>query len=176
MSEEIEDGEHFDFLEFIPKEFHSFEKDGPFTNCVDCGCELYEAGETYSIQKSMHRGEVIFEFALCTECHDVLVKGFSKETTERLMAYFSGLEVHEPTDACCIDCQNPLEKLQSFNMAANCLGPYIQSAFLICDQWQENIQPLISEQTRRTRDDWIGKNFPCAPETRDLVPDSPLLF
>ena len=171
-----EDDEYFDYLEFNPKAFHSFEKEGPFTHCVDCGCELYEAGETYSVQKSLHRGEVIFEFALCTTCHEVLVKGFSKETTERLMAYSAELDVREPDEEGCIDCQGPLAELESYNMAANCIGPYLENAFLICDKCQEHIQPLISEQTRRTRDDWIGKNFPCAPESRDLVPDSPLMF
>jgi uncharacterized protein with PIN domain len=179
----MSDEEEFEFfyedevpLELIPKELHSFTEEGPFTRCVDCDTELYESGANYMIQKSMHRGEVIFEFALCMECHENLVRGFSKETTQRLMAHFEKFGNELPTMNACIDCGKPRLDLSSYNIAANCLGPFFESAFLICNDCQEHIQPLISEKTRRSRDGWVGRNFPCAPESRDLVPDSPLMF
>ena len=163
-------------LEFIPAELHSWTEEGPFTRCVDCDMELYESGEQYMVQKSIHRGEVVFEFALCTGCHETLSQGFSKETTKRLMAHFQKLEANEPTMHHCLDCRQPLAKMSSYNIAGQCIGPFLDSAFVICDSCQEHIHPLISEETRKSRDKWIGQNFPCAPESRDLVPDSPMMF
>ena len=34
------------------------------------------------------------------------------------------------------------------------------------------ILPLISDETRKSKDEWNGQKFPCAPESNDLVPDS----
>ena len=163
-------------LEFIPELLHSFEKDGPFTSCVECVKELYESGSNYIVQKSIHRGETVFEFALCNGCHENMQNSMSKETIKNLNAHFQQLEQCEPSIDTCLDCQCARSEVSSYNVSGLCLGPFLDSGYLLCENCQEKIHPLISEETRKTRDDWIGQNFPCAPESRDIIPDSPLPF
>ena len=52
----------------IPKQFHSVEKDGPFTHCVLCNSELIESKSHYLIEKVYRRNETIIEMAICFNC------------------------------------------------------------------------------------------------------------
>lgn len=52
----------------LPREFHSEYLSGPFVRCVDCECELLDAGEVYSVVKSYVGREAVFEMAICAAC------------------------------------------------------------------------------------------------------------
>jgi hypothetical protein len=66
--------------------------------------------------------------------------------------------------------------MENYTLAGGCFGPFFEHGYAMCGECQEKILPLISDETRKSKDEWIGQNFPCAPESSDLVPDSPLLF
>ena len=180
MNEFNDDFEEFDeeepFIELIPPELHSMETDKPFTHCVDCEREMVENYQEYMVQKAFHRGETIFEFALCSDCHDQVRKGFSKETVQRLNDYFGVQELADEGLRGCLDCGRPREEVDSFTMAGSCFGPFLAAGMMICSDCQANIQGLISEQTRRSWDDWVGRTFPCAPESQDVPKNRPVLL
>ncbi|MFT5499501.1 MAG: hypothetical protein ACI9TH_004917 [Kiritimatiellia bacterium] len=172
--EELDDDESP--IQLIPPELHSMETDQPFTHCVDCGQELRENYGEYMVQKAQHRGETIFEFALCNTCHDHIRQGFSKETVERLNQYFGLQDFAGEGLRSCLDCGRRREDVDSFTMAGSCYGPFLAAGMMICSECQTNIQDLISEQTRKSWDDWVGKTFPCAPESEDVPKNRPVMF
>ncbi len=160
----------------IPPELHSMETDKPFTHCADCSREMVESFEEYMVQKAVHRGETIFEFALCSECHDEVRQGFSKETVLRLNQYFGLQELADEGLQGCLDCGRRRDDAVSYTMAGSCYGPFLAAGMMICSECQANIQDLISEQTRKSWDDWVGRTFPCAPESEDLPTKRPMLL
>jgi hypothetical protein len=83
----------FDFQE-IPKIFYSYQTQKPFSNCLVCSCYLLE-DQTYIIEKALkkHPGftaqDVIFDYAICLSCALKMRQEFSKESLEKINAYFA---------------------------------------------------------------------------------------
>ena len=73
----------------IPREFHSAYKEGPFTECIDCGCQLNESHAPYVIMKSVVANEAVFEMAICMMCAGKMRERYSEETKKNLQSYMA---------------------------------------------------------------------------------------
>lgn len=150
-------------LEEIPPELHSLEFDGPFTLCTQCKCELEKDSRPYQLQKVMKRGEPIIEFALCEQCHEELIRSFSETTKERLEAYFMEHARDDFAIDACIFCGIPKRELEEYNLAGHCIFDRMIMGSCVCLDCLLKIQPLISKQTRDSRDRFMERNFPGVP-------------
>ncbi|MBK8808273.1 MAG: hypothetical protein IPO21_17265 [Bacteroidales bacterium] len=74
--------------------FFSDETGKPFTNCKLCNKELVESNSVYTIEKAYVRNveknenKLIFEFVYCNDCMEELRGSISKESMQRITAYF----------------------------------------------------------------------------------------
>ena len=90
--------QEFDFVpNFIPLPavFHSFAEEGPFTKCTICNEFLLEDGNPYLIHKAFHRGEVIFEYAMCLHCRSKMQEELSAESLERINSYMDQYHIEK---------------------------------------------------------------------------------
>lgn len=150
----------------IPETFHSAYEEGPFRSCVDCTQPLAEA-DGYVIQKVQKRGETIFEFALCNSCHKNLVAECSTETRERLNRHVEdNLQDLNAIDRCSI-CLRDSSAFDEYGITAHCVDRFLFYQLCMCNDCRMGMDHLISDQTRRSWDDFVGKNFPGVPSMAD---------
>lgn len=86
----------------IPETFWSFETGQLFETCSLCGTDLLHAGKQYLVEKAYKRNEVIFEYALCADCHQRIMNELSRKSLKLIDHYF---EEH-------VDPRTRLEKLR----------------------------------------------------------------
>jgi len=146
----------------IPEILHSLEFDSPFKRCTQCQAEL-GSEETFQLQKVMKRGEPIMEFALCEECHDELIDSFSEETKNRLEDYYEKNAISDFNIETCIFCGIPRRELEEYNVSGHCIADRLLVGSCICFDCLMKIQPLLSKQTRDSRDRFRERNFPGVP-------------
>lgn len=146
----------------IPPLLHSVEFDSPFIQCTQCQEELGDES-TFQLQKVMKKGEPIMEFALCDTCHDQLVESFSTETKQRLEAYYEEHAIDDFHLDVCIFCALPRRELEEYNISAHCISNRLLVGSCICNDCLLNIQPMLSKQTRDSRDRFRERNFPGVP-------------
>jgi hypothetical protein len=82
----------------IPRILHSIQTGAPFLSCIDCGAALSLTGQPYGVEKVLRNGEVVFEYAICTNCTFALMREFSKESLARMADYVEKMrrELCEP--------------------------------------------------------------------------------
>ena len=64
--------------------FHSLESGKAFEFCNACGLSLSKEADSYVVGKSYHRGECVFECALCDDCQERLHDETSEESREAI--------------------------------------------------------------------------------------------
>lgn len=164
-------------MEEIPSVFHSFQHDGPFSNCIECSRDL--ANTTYVIRKSTSNGEVMFEFAMCMKCLVNMHQDFSKLTKERIEAFVEMNRKHYEDIERCNFCGADKEDCSEFGVGGVFYGSKMiryQEPSLTCGKCSERVQNLISPQTRRRIDEFIGDHFGGPPRFENPVPKDHLVF
>lgn len=171
----------------IPKLFQSVEKEGPFTECIQCGGNLLDSGRQYVIEKVFRGTEPIIELAMCLNCRDDSGECMSEESAEALQAFFESRasfsdRVHQLllrgqpdsdqesiddwVDRCFFSGQ-PRSEMREFQVVALCSGGEIIRDFfpiMISGKIMEEIAEVLSEQTKGWMDDFIETNFGMPPE------------
>ena len=149
----------------IPKIFHSAYLEGPFTRCTGCEKDLQSASCLYEIQKVYKGKQPIFEYALCTDCGENLVKEYSQQSMQALQQYF--VEHYWPLqqENICHLCHKLLLEVpgQERAMMALCKGQELMIYFMLCQSCMEAMEALLSEQTRKIMGDFIQDKFPGVP-------------
>jgi hypothetical protein len=154
----------------VPESMHSVYLEGPFTQCVSCGADLMEEANPYQIQKVWRTGEVVFELALCLGCAEQTMREFSRESIERMQAFFR--ERYRPVEGNdhCHFCGAAREPESEFAMLASChAGLLLRPMTVICGKCNADSQEGLSRKTRDAMEDFIGKNLPGVPF--ELEPD-----
>lgn len=168
----------------IPELFYSFLKGGPFSHCLFCKRELLASGAHYVIEKALNRGETIVEYAACIACCRKRVSELSVASLKRIRDYFdSHVDLDERSERLCAGRDNDvsrwlescilsgreLSNLNEYQLVAECRGDQLclgSRPFLISGQAIDEILTLLSEETRRTHDDWIDRYFGLPPELK----------
>lgn len=155
----------------IPKVFHSDETGAPFAKCVICDSPLGDDGTGYLIEKGFLKGETVFEYAMCFNCHGELASELSEASMKRIEHYFDErVDLHErhrelserapgewePWISQCLLSGQPLG--DEYQIFAVCDGGDLMLAYLpyaICASELENIAQILSKETRKSIDGFV---------------------
>jgi len=153
----------------IPRIFHSFFHEGMFHECTACSKQLLD-GASYFIEKAYRKGEVVFEYAMCDECRMGMGEEISFESMMNIADYFmSHANLMERKDCLlqnfdntvkpwlekCLFTEKPRIECESYQICAECEGRNLLVSFMpfmISEDATEEIQSLISKQTRESFD------------------------
>ena len=197
-------------MDFAPDEnglFNSLETGKAFEFCAACHLPLNperppqddfgiisELRDSYLVVKSFHRGECVFEYALCHGCSSNMSKEFSEESKKSLQQFYeerldtvarSALMQGDPDPARwiehCATCDKARKDCENysngglFDANALLLDPY---PMCFCGECEEEVQSRLSKKTLGIWDDFVEDNFDSPPANfRDLpVPSRPMLI
>jgi len=178
----------------IPNVFLSTETKKPIERCINCDHDLSLGDRYYVIEKvfkrypAINKVEVLFEYAICQHCYDEMKDKMSKESADNLSAYmmnntdFMGLHQrinqhpNDPEawlDQCMIK-GTPQAELSEFQMGAFFKGDRLVTDFLppfmVGNVAMEEMNALLSKETKDEMDDFMDDHFGIPPELRkDLV-------
>lgn len=157
----------------VPERLHSDETGRPFESCSVCGGRVIDEGTPYLIEKGVLRGETIYEYAMCFECRASMQSELSESSRKRIEHYFDErvdlVERHrklnrehpdsvEPWLSTCLLSGKDLG--DEYQLFAQCDGPDLVFAYLpyaICGSEIENIQQILSKETRERLDDFVDE-------------------
>ncbi|MEZ5305131.1 MAG: hypothetical protein R3F11_31485 [Verrucomicrobiales bacterium] len=161
---------HFDEPQPIPEELYSEYEERPFRTCTRCGETLDDFEEGYQLNKVWRRGECVFEFALCFHCQQAMAGEFSEESKQRLTEFQEKhIDFERPMSECAV-CAADRDSFDSpeFTLIAACECGHMHAGFMVCAKCVEQMQELISKQTRGVFDKFVEENFPGVPA--DTIP------
>jgi hypothetical protein len=153
----------------VPKEFWSDYAEAPFEECCVCGRSLAET--YYEIQKVSNHRETILEMALCITCSHSLAGEYSTQSYTAIRSFLTAhLDLSRPREACTL-CGERLAESASFSAGAVCSGQrLVFPPIFVCSSCEEEIQELLSDQTRGAHEDFMNRTFPGVPADLDLAP------
>jgi len=182
----------------IPPEFHSLEKDGPFETCLKCERNVRESDQPYLIERVFRFSEPIIEYAMCEACVSASQSELSEESRQAITQYVleqfdfrgrlerlrewnetDGEDTSEFTGACVVSGQNA-DECRERQIAAWCHGDRMRVdhvfPLMISGSAIEELNELLSEQTRGWIDDFVGDSFGMPPEFCDSPNFRPVLI
>ena len=189
----------FEEIEFIPNYiplpvvFHSFTEEGPFTKCTLCEEALLEDGNPYLIHKAFHRGEVIFEYAMCLPCRAKMQGELSTESLEHINQHMDQFHIEDrngqlleeygtevaPWISHCLISGKPIEGEDEYHYYAFCDGPDLVFNGLpmaLAGGVDEELNELLSQKTRERLDGFVDEQFGLPPELKKPIKGSPILI
>ena len=178
----------------IPDMFLNSDTKGPIDKCIDCEYPVLEGDRYYMIEKVFKRyvelmtTEVLFEYAICQNCYENMKDSMSQESMQNLSAYmmqntdFQKLQkrVEEQPDnpeywlSHCLIKGTPKEEMKEFQMGACFKGDRLVTSFMppfmIGDLAMEEMNELLSKETKDEMDGFMDDHFGVPPELRkDLI-------
>jgi len=183
----------------IPDVFFSSESHAPIDHCISCGRYLLENDVLYFVEKAIKRfpkyqsEQVIFEYAICRECHEAMSATYSQESTQALQSYFEqntdfskrlhlmqnlaedGMFEVKDWIANCIIKGTPVENLHEYQIACQCSGERMTvggAPFLISHAAMDEMMMLLSDKTIDQLGGYMDQFFGLPPELRKLLADS----
>ncbi|MEO0552724.1 MAG: hypothetical protein AAF149_05980 [Bacteroidota bacterium] len=183
----------------IPKEFYSYSSGLPFERCIECDRYLLEGGTEYFIEKAIKQydgfsaKEVIFEYAICANCADTIRKAISRKSMASIERYFlenvdfskrTQIMSSNPGDALalinnCLVSQVPISEVTEYQIFAQCNGNSLnlsQMPYMVSGQTLEQIQHLLSSETRDELNDFMQRNLGPSPELAEVLPGSKVVI
>ena len=176
----------------IPESFYSFEGN-LLEECAVCTRPLLRSGVRYMIEKAYVGSEPIFEYALCVGCQEGMSGDISRESIQRVEAHFEErVDIDQrrrrlPSPAGkdplpwlteCFLTKKHQDDCRSHAIYAHCEGPWMPLGdlpLMLSDQGMDDLQRLLSKQTRETLDEFIDQYLGMPPELKD-TPNAPSLL
>lgn len=184
------------FMDIPPLLFDS-ETNGPISFCKICGKDLIESDSDYLIQKSFRRfpehrlDEVVFEFAICSECNRRMHNELSEESKKMMEKYMEEeihasdqitrivmlsneeeeLDFHDLTGRCAVTGKS-LDELNEYTIIAQGKGPRLVLGMLpltVSFEAQEGLNELLSQKTRDFLDGFTKEHFSGPPGIEELI-------
>ncbi|WPP50795.1 hypothetical protein [Catalinimonas niigatensis] len=180
--------------------FYPFEKDSPFSHCMGCNKYLLEQDVEYVIEKAIRQypefgtTDIIFEYAICTECADKMKNALSKESLQSVQAYMMNksrlfeqsqrLQASNnlnPNDwiSQCIFTGQRIEEQTEFQIFAHCKGNqmfFSAMPYMISSQAMDEMAELLSPKTQDELNRFIDDNFGIPPELKQLFKDNSVML
>lgn len=178
----------------IPDIFLNSDTKAPLSHCIQCDYDVINGDRFYMIEKVFKRylpldsTQVLFEYAVCSECYEKMRGALSKESMQNLSAYmmtntdFQAMQLRMqeyPEDpekwlSHCMIKGMPKEELTEFQMGACFKGDKLVTnfmpPFMIGNVAMEEMNELLSKETKDEMDGFMDENFGIPPELRkDLV-------
>lgn len=173
----------------LPPLFHSSETGALIDKCLVCEKHLLDK-EEYIIEKSftnypgMKTQDLVWEFAICTDCMKTQMEEYSEESERKMTKYFvknmefsHQHELRENQDfeagkwiSKCIIKGTPIKDCAQYQISAQCVGKMMvfdRTPFMISGEAMDEIIQLMSNETLGFFNDFREKYFP-PPE--DLSP------
>lgn len=163
-------------------------------------CDRYLLdGADYLIEKSIRtlpspaRTETLFEYAICMDCAERMRKQLSKESLQRISAYFSErvnikfrLEFIAEPDTTFRDCVShclltdvPIKKEREYSLYAQCQGKrlvYGVFPYAVSEAVMEEVNTLLSAKSREVLNGFIDRYFSGPPEVAELLRKRPVML
>ncbi len=187
----------------IPKIFRQNFNGKPFQHCLICEKELIASGAHYVIEKAIRRfpeyetDDVIFEYAICMDCHTDIMQHYSQESLLAMRRYFaehvdfrlrqnvmremaeSNSFDHRDWMRNCLIKGTPVELLSDYQIGAECLGdrmlisgmPYIIGGPAI-----DELTMQLSNETVDQMRGYMNRFLGVPPDLRKLLNDSGILI
>ena len=172
----------------IPKELFSYDTGEPFTHCMICQIDLMNPPKQYLIEKSIKRYpehdhvDVIYEYAMCFECMMKQQEYISKESLQNLMEYMQSIRFNpdklmdeegrmKVPDTCTVH-GHSIQEMTEYVIQGTFRGknPDENIPMMLFGQYaMEEMQELLSVQTRDGMDDFMDRWFSGPPEFRELL-------
>ncbi|MFM9076134.1 MAG: hypothetical protein ACKORJ_11305 [Bacteroidota bacterium] len=182
----------------IPKIFRDSSTGEPFRSCLMCERNLAE-GVDYVIEKSIRnlpspaRTEVLFEYALCMDCAERMRKQLSKESLQRISAFFgSRVNMQERMDLIsrpetsfrdcighCLITGVPIKKQREYSLYAQCQGSrlvYGLFPYAVSEAVMEEANELLSAKSREVLNGFIDRYFSGPPEIAAILRKRPVMI
>ena len=173
----------------IDKVFYPFDSDKPFNSCTMCQTN-FEEDTDFLIEKAVKGNDVIFELAMCLPCAENMRKQLSKDSLKRIEDYMSVVDF-EKRDSHFLETQSdhiedyignclvsgkPIGTNDEHQIYAYCQGKemiYSVLPYAISGEVMEDIQELLSPETRREMDDFMDQ-YLIPDDLRDLIKGRPV--
>ena len=178
----------------IPNKFYNTLTDKAFTSCGVCGRDLRKHNLAYLIEKAYRRfpnnggEELLFEIAVCHDCAREMRTQLSQESRKAVNDFFYKefmTRVQELSDADdgylmshCLLSGKPLEEMNEYQIYAHCRGNQMANhgaVYVLSDEVIENIQELLSDETRDQLRQFSDDHLGTPPEIQKILDRSPLL-
>lgn len=174
----------------IPDIFRNSDTKGYLTNCIQCDYELLKGDRLYVIEKvfkrypNLNSKQVLFEYAICSECYENMKESLSAESMQNLSNYmmtrvdFSAMQQRiqeHPNDpekwmSHCMINGTAESELNEYQVAACFRGDKMVTDFmppyLIGEVAIAELNGLLSTQTKEDMDRFMGDIFGIPPELR----------
>lgn len=174
----------------IPEVFLSADTKKPIDRCIDCDHDLLKGDRFYVIEKvfkkypAIDKVEVLFEYAICQLCYDQMKEKMSAESMQNLSEYmihntdFEALHqrINESPDdpeswldQCMIKGTN-IDELKEYQMGAFFKGDRLVTnylpPFMVGEEAMEEMNQVLSKETKDEMDGFLGDHFGVPPELR----------
>ena len=183
---EKQDFESINFQD-IPSEFYCDSNDSVFEECTFCRKNLLTCSEAYMIEKSFKinpkngKKNTVFEYAICMSCNLKKMNAMSSESVSNIKSYMqenfsqedwelktnSGVNLFEK---CAVTGKN-VEELSEYNI----IGQFFSNKMvmghfpiLLSPSIGEEIQELLSQETKDEFDDFMNTINDVPPELKEL--------
>uniref|UniRef100_UPI0040477213 hypothetical protein n=1 Tax=Roseivirga sp. TaxID=1964215 RepID=UPI0040477213 len=174
----------------IPEIFRNSDTKGYLTHCIQCDYELLKGERYYVIEKvfkrypNLNSTQVLFEYAICSECYENMKESLSAESMQNLTNYMmTKMDVsamqqriqQHPNDpqkwmSHCMIHGTPEAEMNEYQIAACFKGDKMVTDFMppymIGDLAIEELNALLSKQTKEDMDRFMGDVFGIPPELR----------
>ncbi|KYG74855.1 hypothetical protein EV198_0639 [Roseivirga ehrenbergii] len=174
----------------IPEIFKNSDTKGYITHCIQCDYELLKGDRSYMIEKVFKRypnldsTQVLFEYGMCSVCYEKMKDSLSAESMQNLSNYmmnnmdFSAMQQRieeNPEDpekwmSHCMIHGTPKEEMTEYQVAASFKGDRLMTNFMppymIGGMALEELNGLLSKETKEDMDGFIDQHFGIPPELR----------
>ena len=174
----------------IPPEFYSFETRRLFDHCIECNKYLLDDETEYLIEKAIRNyqgynaSDVMFDYAICLECAEIMRKGISKESWDSMMNYFQTnidmnkrlrLSENSPEENLthCMIKETAKEDCSEYQVFAHCKGRKLNMQnppYMISGAVMEELMPLLSDKTIDEMNGFFNKHFSPDPSFFEPTP------
>ena len=178
----------------IPEIFLNTDTGTPMNKCIQCEYDLMKGDRYYVIEKvfkkypSVEKTEVLFEYAICSDCYEKMKDALSAESMMNLSEYmFNNTDFGAMRKRMLQYPNNPEQwlshcmikgtakaEMTEYQMGACFLGDKMTTnfmpPFIIGERAIEEMNGILSKETRDQMDDFMNDNFGIPPELRkDLI-------
>jgi hypothetical protein len=179
----------FDSINFqdIPSEFHCDSNNSVFEECTFCRKNLLTCSETYMIEKSFKinpnngKKNTVFEYAICMSCNLKKMNAMSSESVSNIKLYmqenFSQESLELKTNSgsnlfekCAVTGKN-VQELSEYNIIGQFFSKKMvlgHFPILLSPTIGEEIQELLSQETKDEFDDFMNTINDVPPELKEL--------
>ncbi|MCB0494844.1 MAG: hypothetical protein KDC79_01795 [Cyclobacteriaceae bacterium] len=184
----------------IPPVYLPYESQEPFKECLVCGCDLTSGNKDYFVEKAIKNHveygvkDVVFEYAMCTDCAETMQKSMSQESQQNMQNYFlehqgfmtkiqkyqmgEGESVDEILSKCSISNEST-ERMEEYMIFGHFRGDKMVAStmpYIIGGAAMDEISELLSNQTLGEMNDFMGQYFGGPTELKDLWKGKPVFF